>query len=212
MLAYDQIRALILSGEMQPGTRLSQLELADRLGISRTPVREALRRLAGEGLVDALPQRGFRVADLGLEAVMRRLEVRLLLEPGIARLAVERAQPPDLAALRNAIALENDATDAEAIHDASRLFHLSLARAAQNEDLVSMLDSLWIVEVGRRLLARRAGEPDWKRADVREHEAILGALEARDGDRAERLVRAHVVDALRHWNPRPTDESDTAAA
>src|SRR5690348_18003043 len=56
-----------LEQEMPPGTRLSQLELADQLGTSRTPVREALRRLAGEGLVDALPQRGFRVADLGLE-------------------------------------------------------------------------------------------------------------------------------------------------
>src|SRR5947209_19247275 len=57
-LAYEQIRALILSGEMAPGARLSQLELAERLAISRTPVREALRRLAGEGLVDALPQIG----------------------------------------------------------------------------------------------------------------------------------------------------------
>jgi DNA-binding GntR family transcriptional regulator len=212
MLAYDQIRALILGGEMLPGTRLSQLELADHLGISRTPVREALRRLAGEGLVDALPQRGFRVADLGLEAVMRRLEVRLLLEPGIARLAAERAQAHDLAALRAAIALERDARGSEAIHDASRLFHLTLAGATHNEDIVSTLDSLWIVEVGRRLLARRAGEPDWKAADVREHEEILAAVDARDGDRAEHLVRAHIVDALRHWDHRPAGEAGTAAA
>jgi DNA-binding GntR family transcriptional regulator len=212
MLAYDQIRALILSGEMVPGARLSQLDLAERLGISRTPVREALRRLAGEGLVDALPQRGFRVADLGLEAVMRRLEVRLLLEPGIARLAAERAQPHELAALRAAIAQEAKATAPDAIHDASRLFHMNLARATHNEDIVSALDALWIVEVGRRLLARRAGEPDWKRADIREHEAILAAVDARDGERAERLVRDHIVDALRHWNPVASDETDTAAA
>jgi DNA-binding GntR family transcriptional regulator len=211
MLAYDQIRALILSGGMAPGTRLSQLDLADRLGISRTPVREALRRLAGEGLVDALPQRGFRVADLGLEAVMRRLEVRLLLEPGVARLAAERARSDDISALQDAIARENDATGSEAIHDASRLFHLGLARATQNEDIVSTLDSLWIVEVGRRLLARRAGEPDWKRGDVREHEAILAAVQARDAERAERLVRAHIVDALRHWNPLAEDAPQPAA-
>lgn len=212
MLAYDQIRALILSGEMAPGARLSQIELAERLGISRTPVREALRRLAGEGLIDALPQRGFRVTDLGLEAVMRRLEVRLLLEPGIGRLAAERAQPDDLVALREAIALEADVTDPDAIHDASRLFHLGLARATNNEDIVSTLDSLWIVEVGRRLLARRAGEPDWKPADVREHQAILAAVEAHDRDRAERLVREHIIDALRHWNPVAGDEAGSAAA
>lgn len=212
MLAYDQIRALILSGEMAPGARLSQLDLAERLGISRTPVREALRRLAGEGLIDALPQRGFRVTDLGLEAVMRRLEVRLLLEPGIARLAAERAEPQDLAALRDAIAREAQATNAEAIHDASRLFHVNLARATHNEDIVSTLDALWIVEVGRRLLTRRADEPDWKHGDVKEHEAILGALEAGDGERAERLVRGHIVDALQHWNPMAGDEPHSAAA
>ncbi len=63
-LAYEQIRALILSDEMPPGARLSQVELAERLAISRTPVREALRRLAGEGLIEALPQRGFRIACL----------------------------------------------------------------------------------------------------------------------------------------------------
>ena len=79
--AYDQIRTLILDGEMEPSDRLGQVELAERLGISRTPVREALLRLAGEGLVDTISNRGFRVADLGLEAVMRRLEIRLLLEP-----------------------------------------------------------------------------------------------------------------------------------
>ena len=212
MLAYDQIRALILSGEMAPGDRLSQIDLAERLGISRTPVREALRRLAGEGLIDALPQRGFRVTDLGLEAVMRRLEVRLLLEPAIGRLAAERAQPEDLTALREAIALEADATEPDAIHDASRLFHLRLARATHNEDIVSTLDSLWIVEVGRRLLARRAGEADWKPADVREHQAILAAVEAHDAERAERLVREHIIDALRHWNPVTDDETSSAAA
>jgi DNA-binding GntR family transcriptional regulator len=212
MQAYDRIRALILSGEMAMGARLSQLDLAEHLGISRTPVREALRRLAGEGLVDALPQRGFRVADLGLGAVMRRLEVRLLLEPGAARLAAQRAQTDDLAALREAIRMEAEATEPDAIHDASRLFHLNLARATHNVDILGTLDALWIVEVGRRLLSQRADEPDWKEADVREHEQILAAVEARDGERAERLAREHIVDALRHWNPVGDHETDTAAA
>jgi DNA-binding GntR family transcriptional regulator len=201
MLAYAQIRAMILEQEMAPGTRLSQLELADQLGISRTPVREALRRLAGEGLVDALPQKGFRVADLGLEAVMRRLEVRMLLEPGVARLAAVRRQAADLVALRESIALEADAREAHAIHDASRLFHMNLSRATHNAAIVGTLDSLWISEVGRRLLARRAGTADWRHTDISEHQAILDAVQRGDGDQAERLVREHIDSALRHWNP-----------
>ncbi len=201
-LAYGQIRALILSGEMAPGARLSQLELADRLAISRTPVREALRRLAGEGLVDALPQRGFRVADIGLESVLRRLEVRLLLEPGIARLAAERSTPADIAALRRTIVREEQARDAAEVHDTSRQFHIALARATHNEELVTTLESKWIIEVGRRLLARRAFEPQWHAADVREHRAVADAVEAGDGDRARELMREHVGAAVRHWNPR----------
>jgi len=200
-LAYDQIRALILSGEMAPGARLSQLELAERLAISRTPVREALRRLAGEGLVDALPQRGFRVADIGLESVMRRLEVRFLLEPGIARLAAERATREEIAALHEAIALEEGAEDAIGIHDASRLFHVSLARATHNDELVSTLESKWIIEVGRRLLARRAYMPQWHAADIAEHRGIAAAVEAGDGERAAILMREHIAAALQHWNP-----------
>jgi DNA-binding GntR family transcriptional regulator len=211
MLAYVQIRALILEGEMPSGARLSQLELAEELGISRTPVREALRRLAGEGLVDALPQRGFRVADLGLEAVMRRLEVRMLLEPGIARLAAARREPADLVAMREAISLEAAARDSRDIHDASRLFHMSLARATHNDAIFSTLDSLWIVEVGRRLLARRAGAPDWQQGDVSEHQAIADAVERGDGEHAERLAREHVADALRHWNPVAEKESVPAS-
>src|SRR5579862_4744935 len=191
-LAYEQIRALILSGEMAPGARLSQLELAERLAISRTPVREALRRLAGEGLVDALPQRGFRVADIGLESVMRRLEVRSLLEPGIARLAAERATPADVVALQDAIALEVRARDAADIHDSSRLFHVRLAHATHNDELVATLESKWIIEIGRRLLARRAFEPEWHQADVAEHRGIAEAVEARDGARAEALMRQHI--------------------
>jgi DNA-binding GntR family transcriptional regulator len=199
-LAYEQIRALILSGEMAPGARLSQLELAERLAISRTPVREALRRLAGEGLVDALPQRGFRVADLGLDSVMRRLEVRQLLEPGIARVAAQHATPKDVAALREAIAQEERAEDVVEVHDSSRSFHINLARATHNDELVNILDSMWIIEVGRRLLARRAFAPRWRAADISEHTAIADAVERRDAEEAEALMREHIGAAVQHWN------------
>src|ERR687890_209845 len=102
-LAYERIRGYVLGGDVPPGARLGQVELAERFGISRTPVREALRRLAGEGLVDFHSNRGFRVADLGLDAVLKRLEVRAILEPGIAALAAGRRTEDDIEAMQEAI-------------------------------------------------------------------------------------------------------------
>jgi DNA-binding GntR family transcriptional regulator len=200
-LAYDRIRALILSGDVEPGTRLGQVDLAQRLGVSRTPVREALRRLTGEGLVDFEDQRGFRVAALALDDVVRRLEVRLLLEPGAARMAAARAGAEDLVALEEAIERERRARSAIDIHDASRDFHVRIAAATQNPEMVTTLEGLWLVEVGRRLLSRRQAAPRWHDADVDEHEAILAAVRDGDGDRAAALMEEHIRDALRHWQP-----------
>jgi DNA-binding GntR family transcriptional regulator len=202
-LAYERIRALILDGEVLAGARLGQVELADQLGISRTPVREALGRLTGEGLVEFLPNRGFRAAGLHIEQVVRRLEVRLLLEPGIARLAAERRTDAHIAALHAAIAREESAGSRVAAHDASRDFHLVLAEATGNRELVSVFASLWIVEIGRRLLARRSAEEEWTPTDACEHREIAAAIEARDGERAARLMESHVRDALRHWEDAP---------
>jgi DNA-binding GntR family transcriptional regulator len=195
--AYERLRALVLGGDVAPGARLGQVELAERLGISRTPVREALRRLSGEGLVDFHPNRGFRVADLGLDAVLRRLEVRAILEPGIARLAAERHADRD--GLRQSIARESRARTATAAHDASRDFHVALARATGNDELVRTLESLWIVEVGRRLLSRRSATEAWVPPDIADHEAITAAVEDGDGERAATLMAAHIDAALHHW-------------
>ena len=198
-LAYERIRRLVLDGDIAPGERLGQVELAERLGISRTPVREALRRLSAEGFVDLHPNRGFWAADLGLDAVLRRLEVRLILEPGIARLATERRTDRHLAELTRAITREEKARSGLAAHDASREFHFVLARATGNEEHVRILDSLWLVEVGRRLLSRRATEVEWQGADVAEHREIAAAVAERRGDDAARLMEAHVRAAVQHW-------------
>jgi DNA-binding GntR family transcriptional regulator len=210
-LAYEQIRGLIVRGDVSPGGRLGQGELADMLGISRTSVREALRRLTGDGLVEFHTNRGFFVADVGLEAVLRRLEVRLLLEPGIARLAAARRTFDDLEELDATILAEQRAKTAEAAHDASRAFHVALAHATQNDELVRSLESLWIVDVGRRLLAARRAVPSWQETDVAEHGAIVVAVEAKDADRAERLMRRHVQAALQHWSAGRAAESEPAA-
>jgi DNA-binding GntR family transcriptional regulator len=205
-LAYDAIREQIVEGSLAPGARVGQAELADQLGISRGSVREALRRLAGDGLVEFEVNRGFFVADFGLEVVLERLEARLLLEPQIARLAAGRRTEADLAALRAAIRDERAASTSEAAHDASRAFHLALAAATHNEQLWRLVDGLWIADVGRRLLARRYATPSWQADDAREHEEILDAVAAGDAARAEEVVRRHDEDALRHWSDRRSPE------
>ena len=178
-LAYERIRSMVIEGEIPPGARLGQVELAEQLGISRTPVREALRRLTGEGLAEFVPNRGFRAASPGIDDVLRRLEVRSLVEPGIARLAAERRTHDDLVRLQETIEREAAATTRIAAHDASRDFHLMLAGATGNPELVSVLAALWIVEIGRRLLAARATSAEWRMADVAEHRAIATAVGAR---------------------------------
>ena len=85
-------------------------------------------------------------------------------------------------------------------HDASRAFHLAVAKATGNDSFLRLVDSLWIADVGRRLLARRRTQPDWQDADVAEHAELLAAIEAGDGDRAESIMREHVASAWRHWS------------
>jgi DNA-binding GntR family transcriptional regulator len=205
-LVHRQLKAEIESGALAPGTPLAELTLVERTGASRTPVREALRRLTGEGLAEFVPNRGFRAASPGLDDVLRRLEVRSLVEPGIARLAAARRSHGDLLRLQETIAREEAATTRVDAHDASRDFHLVLAGATGNPELVSVLASLWIVEIGRRLLAARATSAEWRKADVAEHRAIATAVGAQDGALAARLMTEHIGEALQHWQHEPYED------
>ena len=200
-LAYERIR------QLRPGRRhrarargSAQVDLAEQLGISRTPVREALRRLTAEGLVDFHPNRGFWAAELGLDAVLRRLEVRLILEPGIARLAAERRteRRPGRAAARRSRARRTPAPASPPTTPRASSTSCSRARPA-TRSTSRILDSLWLVEVGRRLLSRRAAEVEWQGADVAEHREIAAAVAERRRRRAARLMEAHVRAAVQHW-------------
>ena len=205
-LAYDELRAMIVDGRLEPGARVGQAELADALGISRGSVREALRRLAGDGLVVFEVNRGFFVADVGLERVLERLEARLLLEPGIARLAAERRDDDNLEALRRASTASGrrgrrrpPTTPAAPSTRRSRRD----AQRRPDPDLRLALDR----RRRRRLLASRRSQPDWQEADVAEHEELLEAVEARRRRARGALMRAHVESAWRHWARRTARRS-----
>jgi DNA-binding GntR family transcriptional regulator len=198
-LAYERIRTMIEDGELEPGARLGQGELADAFGISRTTVREALHRLAGELLVEFETNRGFFVAPFKLDAVVQRLEARRLLEPGIARLAAERCTAADVEALLAIVDAEERAASSRAAHDTSREFHLLLARTARNPEFSRVLESLWTVDIGRHLLSRRGAEADWQSDDAGEHRAIAQAVGAGDGERAAELMAQHLAGTFAYW-------------
>lgn len=198
--AYERIRAMIVEGEIPADRRLNQGELADAFGISRTSVREALHRLVGDSLVEFQTNRGFfAAAPLELEAVISRLETRLVLEPGIARLATHRRTNEEIQALHRVIHGEQRARSSRAAHDLSREFHATLARATKNSELARAFDVLWTPDVGRQLLGRRLESPTWQAEDVSEHEAIADAVEKGEAELAARLMYEHVESAYAHW-------------
>src|SRR3954453_2036364 len=144
-LAYTRVRDLILSGRLQPGAVLPQAELARTIGMSTTPLREALRRLKQQGLVELDAHRDARVAPLDAEEARDLLELRLSLDPLAASLAAQRRSSQDIAEMRAALSgLESLPTEPRVEQLAAhRLFHAAIYRASHNARLVATLDGLW---------------------------------------------------------------------
>ena len=194
---YDAIKERILSGELPRGSRLRQEALAVELGVSRTPLREALRRLAAEGLVEFHPNRGAQVAGATAVDARASYEARLVLEPGAARLAAGRRPEAELARMWRAIDEERASeSDAEAFA-ASRDFHLALVAASGNGHLLRAAESLWVTAIGQPIFEQQASlDPQRVEADVVEHERIATAVEGGDQELAELYTRNHIAMAL----------------
>ncbi len=194
--ATQTLRNAILNGRLRDGARLRQTDLADRLGISRTPIREALVRLENEGLVELLPGGGLRVKLLHPEAALELYDLREVLDGLAARLAAARATAPTRARLERALgrmAQCLERRDANQWFPAHVAFHDEIFRAAGNARLLALGA---VVRLSIRhfhpLLLRTAHrlEDAW-----REHRGIFEAIEAHDGERAEALARAHIANA-----------------
>lgn len=195
---YDAIRDRITSGSLPRGARVHQEDLAEELGVSRTPVREALRRLAAEGLVEMRTNRGARVADIDQGGMRGAYDARLVVEPGAARLAAGRRLPEPLARMRAAVAAQRRSLrSVERSFDANREFHLALVAASGNDYLLQLVERLWVARIGATIYERQVETQERMVLDVREHEQILEAIEAGDGRRAESLTRRHLADAMK---------------
>ena len=195
---YTAIRERITSGSLARGARVHQEDLAEELGVSRTPVREALRRLAAEGLVEMRTNRGARVADVDQAGMRVSYEARTVIEPGAARLAAGQRLDEPLARMRAAVAAQRRSLrNVQRSFDANREFHLALAAASGNEFLSQFAERLWVARIGETIYERQVETQERMLLDVREHEQILEAIGAGDARRAESLTRRHLADAMK---------------
>ncbi len=187
------IREDILTGRQPAGARLTEALVMERTGVSRTPVREGLRMLEGEGLVITYRSRGtFVTYRLTPDEARLVYEVRLVLEPHLARLAAERITPEVLAAVEDVLARFVDALDAAEAREAGQLdadFHLTIYEASGSE-LMSVLRGYWT-----RLqleLSERVYNTELPHRFLDEHVAILDALKEGDGPLVEERMRKHI--------------------
>lgn len=198
--AGQVIRAGIIAGELEPGEIYSATVLAERLGVSPTPVREAMLDLANVGLVEAVRNRGFRVL-LPDEADLDEIgELRLMVEVPGTRLVVERATDEELATLERVVAdLQTTAeeSDLAGFLLADRQFHLGLMEMTGNRRLARLVEQLRDQTrlIGLKELAQARRLTD----SAREHRELLEALRARDADKVENLMRVHIEHTRGIW-------------
>lgn len=186
--AYHSIRTAILDGHLMPGSAISEAERAETLGVSRTPIREALQMLAQEGLVEIFPKRGTLVARLSARDVRESFELREAIETAAARLAARRRTASELESMRSALAGASG-PDADEAYVSAADFHRAVVAAAHNRYLLQAFDSTaGRIDLASRLAARIA--PDYPQ-DVT-HEAILAAIAAADVTAAELAMREHL--------------------
>ena len=192
--AYAMILDAIEEGEFRPGGRLVESELAERFGVSRTPVREALQRLETQGLV-ARDGRSLIVASLDHSQMADLYAVRAQLEGLAARLAARHAAAEEVRVLRR-MAAEDRALvgDPKALARANRRFHGQIHLASHNRFLVQQLD---LVHRSMALMAETSLAVDGRGAEaLDEHDRIVAAIAARDEDAAEDALRAHISAAF----------------
>jgi DNA-binding GntR family transcriptional regulator len=194
----DQVHAdlleRIVAGELPAGSRLRQEALAAELGVSRTPLREALARLVSEGLVEFVPNRGATVARRDFGDMEQAWRARLVLEPGAARLAAQRRDDQEVERMREAVHHQREAADdVTASFAVNREFHIALVAASGNPHLLRFAELLWLSRIGVPIFARQARDRAHVLAWADDHQAITDAVAIGSGARAERLTRAHIA-------------------
>ena len=187
---YDSLRSAIVAGRLLAGAKLTETGVARSLGVSPTPVREALRRLAAEGLVEIAPWRGVTVHQLSDKEVVETYQCREALEGFACRLAAKRMDAEGIRQLRRLLEASARARTAAEVVDVNSRIHNLIFGYAGNETLRVMLGQLREMIMEDRALS--ADSTVRRQAIHAEHIAIVSALERQDADAAERAMRRHV--------------------
>jgi len=202
-IVFEHLREAIMAGALRPGERLMELQLAEDMGVSRTPVREAIRKLELEGLVSMIARRGAYVSDLSIRDIVETFEVRAALESLAAGLAAERIVPEELEQLERVLVeigeceLEGDVNRAVELDEK---FHALLFAATRNSRLSQIVSNLreQIARFRRTSLAT----PGRIRAVFYEHKRIIEAISDRNSTLAQTLAKEHIESAeqsLMEW-------------
>ncbi len=192
-VVFQTLRQAILKGELQPGERLMEIKLAESLGVSRTPIREAIRKLELEGLVVMIPRKGAAVANITEKDTKDVLEVRRTLEMFAVEVACERITPEQLVQLKEAakaFEASKGSMDLIRIAETDMNFHEIIYEATQNERLVQMLNNLR--ENMYRYRIEYLKDPNYYDSLVKEHQQILDAIEKKDKSQAGICMRDHI--------------------
>ncbi|MFT4003886.1 MAG: GntR family transcriptional regulator [Rhizobium sp.] len=193
-VVYDILRDEILDLELPPGSPIDEVQLSERFGMSRTPIREALVRLAGEGLIDTLPNRSTMVSQIDFLNMHNYFDALVLMYRVTTQLAAKNHRPEDLEVVRALQAEFADAVesqDALAMISTNAALHLAIAEAGRNSYFTSLFSRL--LNEGRRILRLyyQSYNDRLPRRFVEEHDEIIAAIAARDTELAERLAREH---------------------
>ena len=195
-IVFETIRNAIISGDLKPGERVMEVQMAESLGVSRTPVREAIRKLELEGLVIMLPRKGAYVADLSVKDLTEVMEIRASLEglaAGMASIRIDEAEIEELEvrALKFHKSIEEDNVDALILSDLE--FHDAIFRASRNERLIQLNNNLREqVQRFREIYHKKVNK---SKETSKEHYAIVEAISNREVDKAEKLARIHIENA-----------------
>lgn len=199
----ETLREMITTGQLPPGTELRQRDLAEYFNVSPTPVREALRRLESEGLVGTELHRGSRVAAIDVEEQEENYRILAELEALATRLAVEKMTDADLSEVRRCEQAFAEVADGDAnAKELNRQFHFRIYECARSPLLLSLMRLLW--------RSFTYGPQHWRphEKSVEEHQLLVEALASRDGDRAARITREHVLGSIEWMRAKLAEQAD----
>jgi DNA-binding GntR family transcriptional regulator len=192
-IVFDTLREAILTGVLKPGERLMEVQLAEEMGVSRTPVREAIRKLELENFVVMVPRKGAYVADISTKDIVDVFEIRAALETLAAGLAAERITDEELEELQRILVKNAESNSLEDLIAVDTKFHDVLYRASRNDRLVQIISNLR--EQIQRFRSTTLASPGRMKDTLEEHKKIVDAVAERNTALAQQLAQEHIDNA-----------------